>query len=241
MPDVVDKNPLDPNSDTDGDGFADSYETQHGSDPLNGDDPVQGGANDTDGDGIPNGIDPDDDNDGATDVQEAAYGTNPLVPDQDFMPITKEENGQKATIGYVQVIKGKDGKPDLNTSKPKSKVIVDASLPKRVKTIQDKNGKRQALIEVDVKQGTPGNCQDYKAYAKIMPDGHVETGYIGICDKAMQDPTAKGGNLTFVPGTQARILPTTAAEKAEHENAETVIVDDVIVPIDEPVIIGGKK
>jgi hypothetical protein len=32
---------------------------------------------DTDGDGIPNSIDPDDDNDGCTDVQELAMGSNP--------------------------------------------------------------------------------------------------------------------------------------------------------------------
>ena len=40
-------------------------------------------AVDTDGDGMPNDVDPDDDNDGLTDVREATLGTNPLLVDSD--------------------------------------------------------------------------------------------------------------------------------------------------------------
>lgn len=38
---------------------------------------------DTDGDGLPDSIDPDDDNDGLTDEEEGVLGTNPLDPDTD--------------------------------------------------------------------------------------------------------------------------------------------------------------
>jgi hypothetical protein len=46
---------------------------------------IQGGfaGPDTDGDGIPDRLDPDDDNDGLSDVEELALGTNPLVRDSD--------------------------------------------------------------------------------------------------------------------------------------------------------------
>lgn len=42
---------------------------------------------DTDGDGIPNSLDPDDDNDGQSDADEIAFGTDPLNPASFFKPV----------------------------------------------------------------------------------------------------------------------------------------------------------
>ena len=45
--------------------------------------PDSAAETDTDGDGLPDSIDPDDDNDGLTDEEEGGLGTNPLDPDTD--------------------------------------------------------------------------------------------------------------------------------------------------------------
>ena len=50
-----------------------------GFDPLNASDTPA----DSDGDSIPDALDPDDDNDGLLDTEEAIAGTNPLLADSD--------------------------------------------------------------------------------------------------------------------------------------------------------------
>ncbi|NIY90275.1 hypothetical protein HCZ64_24120, partial [Vibrio campbellii] len=87
--DLDDSAPLDRNSDYDGDGLTDGYETDNGLNPLDASD----GSTDSDGDGIrdadelalglnpndPNdGKDADTDNDGFTNGQEILVGTDPL-------------------------------------------------------------------------------------------------------------------------------------------------------------------
>ncbi|MGL4751481.1 MAG: inverse autotransporter beta domain-containing protein [Aeromonadaceae bacterium] len=81
--------PLKP--DTDGDGISDGDEVTGGSDPLDPNDPVNGGDQDTDGDGIPNATDDDDDGDGVKDEDELANGTDPLKPDTDGDGLTDGE------------------------------------------------------------------------------------------------------------------------------------------------------
>jgi hypothetical protein len=64
--DVNDVDSLEPASDSDGDGYNDSLETQEGTNPLD----VNEFPADNDGDGIPDSIDTDDDNDGVLDVND---------------------------------------------------------------------------------------------------------------------------------------------------------------------------
>ena len=93
-------------SDQDGDGLIDVFETNTGvyvdptdtgTDPLNPDTDADGAIDgsdafpldptetlDTDGDGTGNNADADDDGDGLTDTFEASIGTNPLLVDTDF-------------------------------------------------------------------------------------------------------------------------------------------------------------
>jgi len=82
--DAQDANPLNPNSDSDGDGLSDLAETTAGTNPLSTDSDGDGSADgvdafpsnaaesvDTDGDGTGNNADLDDDNDGAPDATDA--------------------------------------------------------------------------------------------------------------------------------------------------------------------------
>ncbi|MFP2996265.1 Calx-beta domain-containing protein [Spongiivirga sp. MCCC 1A20706] len=67
VPDILDVDPNDPNSDSDGDGQSDIDETTCGSDPLD----VADTSPDNEGDGIPDCADDDDDNDGVPDTDDA--------------------------------------------------------------------------------------------------------------------------------------------------------------------------
>lgn len=63
--------------------------TGDGGGTLNGNNETSG--LDTDGDGIPNSVDPDDDNDGLSDTEEAGYGTDPLKKDTDGDGLTDSD------------------------------------------------------------------------------------------------------------------------------------------------------
>ncbi|WP_234530248.1 Ig-like domain-containing protein [Paenibacillus pseudetheri] len=99
---------LDP--DDDNDGLSDEQELINGTNPKHPDSdhdgindkddpfptdptkPGNGGELDTDGDGIPDSLDPDDDNDGLTDEQEIVLGTDPKKPDTDGDGINDKED-----------------------------------------------------------------------------------------------------------------------------------------------------
>ncbi|WP_245238035.1 Ig-like domain-containing protein [Paenibacillus etheri] len=74
--------------DTDHDGIKDK-EDPFPTDPTK---PGNGGELDTDGDGIPDSLDPDDDNDGLTDEQEIVLGTDPKKVDTDGDGINDKED-----------------------------------------------------------------------------------------------------------------------------------------------------
>ena len=82
------------------------------------------------------------------------------------------------------------------------------------------------------------SCMGYESYVVITETGGVQTGFRGI-ECVDTDPTQKN-NVAFALGTKANIESTTAAEKAEHDNAEIVIIDDVMVPVGSTITIGGK-
>ncbi|MGO4693837.1 Ig-like domain-containing protein [Paenibacillus sp. 2TAB26] len=72
---------------------------------------------DTDGDGIPDSIDPDDDNDGLTDEQEAKIGTNPKDPDTDKDGINDKDDPFPTDAAKPGTVNGEldtdgDGIPD---------------------------------------------------------------------------------------------------------------------------------
>lgn len=73
--------------DSDGDGISNGEETDHGGNPHDPNDPVPFGDKDHDGDGTPNGIDPDynsdadSDGDDLTNREEYEHGSNPNDPD----------------------------------------------------------------------------------------------------------------------------------------------------------------
>ena len=93
--------------DKDGDGLGDTEVTDK--DPEDGEADITDGplTNDTDGDGIPDAVDPDIDGDGVNNSDEKAAGTDPYNPDTDGDGVN---DGDEDTDG--------DGKPNKDESNP---------------------------------------------------------------------------------------------------------------------------
>ena len=101
-------------TDKDGDGLGDTGVTDK--DPEDGKADITDGplTNDTDGDGIPDAVDPDIDGDGVNNSDEKAAGTDPYNPDTDG---DGTKDGDEDTDG--------DGKPNKDESNPDEDKITD--------------------------------------------------------------------------------------------------------------------
>ena len=92
--DAADVDPFNPESDTDGDGFADNVECDQGSDPLDKCDPAKDADFcDCDNDGTLNGDDTDDDNDGVVDIDDIDPCDANSDTDHDGLTDLEETNG----------------------------------------------------------------------------------------------------------------------------------------------------
>ncbi|WP_339290055.1 Ig-like domain-containing protein [Paenibacillus sp. FSL E2-0201] len=108
---VLGTNPKHP--DTDHDGINDKDDPF----PLDATKPGNGGELDTDGDGIPDSLDPDDDNDGLTDEQEIVLGTDPKKADTDGDGINDKDDPFPTDAAKPGTVNGEldtdgDGIPD---------------------------------------------------------------------------------------------------------------------------------
>jgi endonuclease/exonuclease/phosphatase family metal-dependent hydrolase len=68
---------------------------------------------DTDGDGLPDSIDPDDDNDTHSDADEIAFGTDPLDPASVFRPLLSSSGSQLSFPGAAGIEYTVESSPDL--------------------------------------------------------------------------------------------------------------------------------
>ncbi len=128
---------------------------------------------------------------------------------------------------------------DENNIAEITKIEVVPSLKDKAK-IEIINEDGEEKIEIAVVTTPVKNvkeCSNYAAYMVMSVDGGVQTGY--KCGDEIVDPTQKD-NIRFVPGTHSRVYETTQDDKLKHSNAEIVIINDAVLPMNEEIIIDNK-
>ena len=101
--------------------------------------------------------------------------------------------------------------------------------------IVNKDGEEKieiAVVTTPVKNAK--ECNRYEAYMIMSVDGGVQTGY--KCGDKIVDPTQKD-NVKFISGSHSKVYETTQEDKLKHSNAEIVIINDAILPMDKEIII----
>ncbi|WP_375102433.1 Ig-like domain-containing protein [Paenibacillus sp. RS8] len=170
---VLGTNPKHP--DTDHDGINDKDDPF----PLDATKPGNGGELDTDGDGIPDSLDPDDDNDGLTDEQEIVLGTDPKKADTDGDGINDKDDPFPTDAAKPGTVNGEldtdgDGIPDSldpdddNDGLTDEEEIVLGTNPKHPDTDHDGINDKDDPFPLDATK--PGNGGELDTDGDGIPD-----------------------------------------------------------------------
>ncbi|WP_449602705.1 Ig-like domain-containing protein [Paenibacillus sp. Marseille-Q9583] len=170
---VLGTNPQHP--DTDHDGINDKDDPF----PLDATKPGNGGELDTDGDGIPDSLDPDDDNDGLTDEQEIVLGTDPKKADTDGDGINDKDDPFPTDAAKPGTVNGEldtdgDGIPDSldpdddNDGLTDEEEIVLGTNPKHPDTDHDGINDKDDPFPLDATK--PGNGGELDTDGDGIPD-----------------------------------------------------------------------